>query len=207
MLYPRRDIALVNCEQITGIIFCGGRGRRLGGIEKPLIEVRKKALVEYVIERLRPQVERIILSIGADTNGYERFNCHLVTDATPDQGPLGGLVSALEAVDTDWIQTCPGDAPNTSVRLVQLLANDAKARGVAVAHDGKQRQNLTLLLHRDMAASLVRFFYAGGRAVHHWLDAEKIPASDLSRISVSFANINTPSELANFREMLGGGPT
>ena len=195
----------MNPGQVTGVILCGGRGRRLGLRDKPLIEVGDKALVEYVIERLRPQVARIILSIAADTKGYECFDCGLVKDSVPDEGPLGGLVSALEAVETDWIQSCPGDAPNTSSHLVRLLAGDAQTRGAAVAHDGEQRQNLTLLLHRDMAASLTRFYHAGGRAVHRWLDAEKIPASDLSQVSASFANINTPRELAAFREMVRTG--
>ena len=191
-------------EQVTGIIFCGGRGRRLGGVEKPLIRIGDKPLVAYAVDRLRPQVGRIILSVGADAQGYEQLGCDLVPDATPDQGPLGGLVSALDSVTTDWVQTCPADAPWTAPNLVERLTMDAEAQGAAVAHDGQQRQNLTLLLRRDAADSLARFYHAGGRAIHRWLDAEDIEHTDLSEIADSFININTPGELAAFRDAVQG---
>lgn len=189
-------------EAVTGVILCGGQGRRLGGIEKPLIRVSDKALLEYVIERLRPQVSRIILSVGASSAGYREFDCDLVPDAFPDQGPLGGLVSCFEALSSNWIQTCPGDAPWSAPNLVERLSEDAAKRGIAVAHDGRQRQNLTMLIGRDRASSLTRFFRNGGRAVHHWLDAEAIPSTDLSDIAASFVNINTPADLAAFRSTM-----
>lgn len=189
----------MNPQQVTGIILCGGQGRRLGGVDKPLIHVSGKALVEYVIERLRPQVSRILLSVGANSEGYRNFGCEFIKDASPGQGPLGGLVSCFEAVTSDWIQTCPGDAPRSAPNLVERLSEDARKRGVAVAHDGRRRQNLTMLIGIDHARLLTRFFLEGGRAAHHWLDSENIPPTDLSDIASSFLNINTPAELAAFR--------
>ena len=192
----------MNPQEVTGVILCGGQGRRLGGVEKPLIRVSDKALVEYVIESLRPQVSRILLSMGANSEGYQDFGCDLIPDASPYEGPLGGLVSCFEAVTSDWIQTCPGDAPWTAPDLVERLSDDAVKRDIAVAHDGQQRHNLTMLIRRDQASSLARFFGEGGRAVHHWLDAEGIPSTDLSDIASSFVNINTPSDLAAFRNAM-----
>ena len=101
-------------------------------------------------------------------------------------------------------QTCPADAPWTAPNLVERLTMDAEAQGAAVAHDGQQRQNLTLLLRRDAADSLARFYHAGGRAIHRWLDAEDIEHTDLSEIADSFININTPGELAAFRDAVQG---
>lgn len=186
-------------REVTGVILCGGQGRRLGGIDKPLIRISDKAMVEYVIERMKPQVSRILLSVGANSAGYRDFECDLVPDASPGEGPLGGLVSCFAAVTSEWVQTCPGDAPWTAPNLVERLSEDAIKRGIAVAHDGRQRQNLTMLIRHDRATSLARFFHEGGRAVHHWLDTKKIPATDLSDIASSFANINTPADLEAFR--------
>ncbi len=188
-------------QKVTGIILCGGQGRRLGRLDKPLIRVSDKALVEYVIERLRPQVSRVLLSVGGNSECYRDFGCDLVPDVSPGEGPLAGLVSCFEAVTSEWIQTCPGDAPRTSPTLVERLSADAIKRGIAVAHDGHRRQNLTMLIKRDRTSSLARFFHEGGRAVHHWLDAEQIPSTDLSEIAPSFANINTPRDLATFRKL------
>lgn len=196
-------------EEVTAIVLCGGRGRRLGGIEKPLVRAGGRALVEFVIERLRPQASRTALSLGAGQNqsDWRSFGCDLIVDAEPDQGPLGGLVSCIADSSAEWLLSCPGDAPWTAPNLVEVLSKDARARGVAVAHDGKRRQNLTLLIGRERAESLARFYADGGRAVFRWLEANAIPATDLSEIASSFVNINTPADLESFRRSIVANPT
>ena len=197
-------------EEVTAIVLCGGGGRRLGGpsgLAKPLVRIGERALVEFVIERLRPQASRIVLSLGArqDPKAWQDFGCDLLVDAEPDQGPLGGLVSCFAGFPGDRFLSCPGDAPWTAPNLVQALSGDALARGVAVAHDGGRRQNLTMLIGRDRAESLAKFYAGGGRAVHRWLDANAIPSTDLSAMAESFVNINTPADLENFRRSAGIG--
>lgn len=197
-------------EEVTAIVLCGGGGRRLGGpggLAKPLVRIGERALVEFVIERLRPQASRVVLSLGAgqDAKAWECFGCDFLVDAEPDQGPLGGLVSCFAGIPGEWFLSCPGDAPRTSPNLVQALSEDALARGVAVAHDGERRQNLTLLIGRERAESLAHFYAGGGRAVHRWLDANAIPSTDLSAMAESFVNINTPADLENFRRSAGIG--
>lgn len=194
-------------EEVTAIVLCGGRGRRLGGVEKSLVRIGERRLVEFVIDSLRPQVSRIVLSLGAGQNAraYQDFGCDLVVDAEADQGPLGGLVSCLESTEGEWFLSCPCDTPWTAPNLVEALSRDAGAHGVAVAHDGERRQNLTVLFSRELAGSLAEFYAGGGRAVHRWLDANAIPATDLSEMAASFVNINTPADLENFRRLAGAG--
>jgi len=189
----------VNASDVTGIVFCGGSGRRLGGVEKPLIEVAGRPLLAWVLERLREQVSTVVLS-GADGPAYARFGCEMVSDRVRGEGPLSGLATAVEVTTTDWIFTCPGDTPYLAENLVELLAADAERVGVAVPHDGNRRQNLFLLMHRDRAESLVRFFEQGGRAAHRWLDENGIGVTDLSAIAGSFFNVNTPDDLEAWRQ-------
>ena len=188
----------MNAEDVTGIVFCGGSGRRLGGVEKPLIEVAGRPLLAWVLERLGKQVATVVLS-GADGSAYARFGYEMVPDRAPGEGPLSGLATAVEVTTTDWIFTCPGDTPYLVENLVELLAPDAERAGVAVPHDGNRRQNLFLLMRRDRAESLVRFFEQGGRAVHRWLDQNGIGVTDLSAIAGSFFNVNTPDDLEAWR--------
>ncbi len=190
-------------EDISAIVLCGGSGRRLGGVDKPLLRVGEKALVEFVIARLRPQASRVVLSIGREPGPYQGFGCELVRDREPDQGPLGGLASCFAELAGPWLLTCPGDAPRTAPNLAASLFRDARERGIAVAHDGNRRQNLTMLLHRERAVSLMSFYADGGRAVHRWLDAEGIPSTLLPDLAKSFVNINTPVDLENFRRSPG----
>ena len=194
----------MNAEDITGVVFCGGSGRRLGGVEKPLIEVAGRPLLAWVLERLRKQVATVVLS-GADAAAYARFGCEMVPDRVPGEGPLSGLATAVEVTATEWILTCPGDTPYLPENLVELLAADAARAGVAVPHDGNRRQNLFLLLRRDLAESLVRFFDQGGRAAHRWLDENDIGVTDLSAIADSFFNVNTPDDLEAWRRRASDG--
>ena len=166
--------------------------------KKPLIEVAGRPLLAWVLERLQDQVATVVLS-GADGPPYARFGCGMVPDRTPGEGPLSGLATAVEVAATEWIFTCPGDTPYLAENLVELLAPDAERAGVAVPHDGNRRQNLFLLMRRDRAESLVRFFEQGGRAVHRWLDQNGIGVTDLSAIAGSFFNVNTPDDLEAWR--------
>lgn len=188
----------MNRKDITGIVFCGGAGRRLGGVQKPLIEVSGRPFLAWVLDRLRNQVGTVMLS-GADGPAYARFGCEMVPDRAPGEGPLSGLASAMEVVTTDWIFTCPGDSPYLAENLIELLTDDAERAGVAVPRDGNRRQNLFLLMRRERVESLVDFFNEGGRAAHRWLDANGIVATDLSAIAESFFNVNTPDDLEAWR--------
>jgi len=87
---------------------------------------------------------------------------------------------------------------------VELLAPDAERAGIAVPHDGNRRQNLFLLMRRDRAESLVRFFERGGRAAHRWLDQNDIGVTNLSVIAESFFNVNTPDDLEAWRRRATG---
>lgn len=180
---------------ITGIVLCGGRGRRFGGTNKALTQLRGRPLLDHVLTRLAPQVSRVVLSVGQSAKPFAQFGVEAIVDTQPGAGPLGGVASALPAVRTPWLLTCPADTPFLPTNLAQLLASDAERLGVAVPHDGTRRQNLFLLLRHDRALELARFFAGGGRAVHRWLDAEGIPCTDLSQCAAAFRNVNSPQEL------------
>ena len=208
-------------EDITGIVFCGGAGRRLGGVTKPLIDWRGRPLVGHVIDRVSRQVGAILLSTGADPELYARFRrradedpamrpglrsavappvpCRAVPDETPGEGPLGGFACCLGAVTTPWIFTCPGDSPHIAADLVERLTPDAERDGVAVPHDGRRRQNLFLLIRRDRADALATFYREGGRAIHRWLDATGVASTRLPDLADAFFNVNTHDDLAALR--------
>jgi len=188
--------ACIAPDDVTGIVLCGGQGRRFGGIDKPLVRVNDRRLLDHALERLAPQVYRIVLSVSAIEPAYREFGCQLVADEEAGEGPLAGLVSAFRVVKTKWALTLPGDTPRPAPSLVQRLAQDALARGVAVAHDGRRRQNLTMLIDEAGRDALTQFYRAGGRAVHRWFTEIALPSSDLSGLASSFININTPDDLA-----------
>ncbi len=188
---------LADLPAITAIILCGGRATRLGGIEKPLIDLGGTLLLAHVIARLEPMVDNLVLSVGQPSERYEQFGYPVVADEHPGQGPLAGIVSALAAVHTPWILTTPADTPFLPPHLVAALAPACARRGAVVASAGGHRQNLSMLLDRQQAAALAGFYRSGGRAVHRWLVANGIDEVEFPKDC--FFNINTPDDLARAR--------
>ena len=187
-------------EQTTAIVLCGGRGTRLGGEDKPLLDLGGKPLIAHVIERLAGQVDALLLSCAGDASVYRRFGRPVVLDRHHDQGPLGGFVSTLPEVATPWLLAMPCDVPFLPADLVAALAPTCRRRGAAVAAAGGRRQNLALLLDRRHAHSLATFFALGGRAIWRWLDADRVEAVEFP--ASAFHNVNTPADLAAARRRI-----
>ena len=186
--------------EVTAIVLCGGHGRRMAAVDKPLLRLGERTLVGHVIERLRPQVDRFVLSCGRSAAGYEQFGHPVVLDEQPGEGPLGGIVSALPEAAASWVLTTPADTPFLPSHLVDALAPACRREGAVVAMAGGRRQNLTLLLDRAGAESLRAFFARGGRAVHRWLRANAVPA--VAFPADDFLNVNTPAALEAARSRL-----
>ncbi len=186
------------CETACGQQASSGDDKPIGVHKRRLCIARCRAFCLLCNPQF-PIARSLPFGVGRNVNAYRHFGCDLVPDAEPDQGSLGGLVSCFAGIPVEWLLSCPGDAPWTAPNLVEALSKDARAHGVAVAHDGKRRQNLTLLIGREKAESLARFYVDGGRAVFRWIEANAIPATDLSEIASSFVNINTPADLEAFR--------
>ena len=191
----------LDAADITAIVLCGGAGRRFGGVAKPLADLHGKPLLGHVLDRLAGQAARIVLSVGADADGFAAFGVEAIADATPGAGPLGGLASTLPVVRSEWVLTCPADVPCLPRKLVRLLRADAERFGIAVPHDGARRQNLFLLARLERAQALARFFQDGGRAIHRWLDGEGVQSTGLSHCAAAFRNVNSPAELAELRAL------
>ena len=160
-------------DQITGLILCGGRGQRVGGADKPLLDFHGRPLVARVAATLAPQVRQLLISANRNAESYRDYG-PVVADALPDYaGPLAGIVAALD--------------------IVTRLAAGLNSGAAAVAHDGQRRQPLYLLLRADCLPSLKRYLESGQRSVHGWLetlDAREVHFGEAD----AFRNINDPTD-------------
>lgn len=192
---------MISKADITGIILCGGRGARLNGLDKPLIELGKKRIIDCMLERLRAQVHEVVLSCSRNVALYEALGHPVVVDGEPSEGPIAGLHESFAHATTEWVLTSPGDIPFISTTLVERLQKDAQRQGIAVPTIQGHQQNLCMLLSKKRRDSLDTFYLAGGRAVKEWLRQCEIPATDLTDLAQDFLNVNTIKELneARFR--------
>src|SRR5439155_19955733 len=85
---------------IVGLLLAGGQSRRMGGGDKALRLIGGRTLLERVIERLRPQVETLVLNANGDPARFAKFDLPVVPDSVPDfAGPLAGVLAGLDWTD------------------------------------------------------------------------------------------------------------
>ena len=142
-------------------------------------------------------MDDIVLSCAQPNPAYERLGCLVVLDTTPDEGPLGGIVSALDVIAPAWVLTAPADTPFLPMDLVASLAPACQQHGVVVANAGGRQQNLVMLMDEPHTVSLTRFFKTGGRAAHRWLNDNAAAVVEFP--AAGFLNVNTPADLAAAR--------
>ncbi|MGE5153810.1 MAG: molybdenum cofactor guanylyltransferase MobA [Bdellovibrio bacteriovorus] len=193
--------------QITGVILAGGRARRLGGVDKGLVEVAGLSLVERVIGVLTPQVGSLLINANRESGRYLRLGHPVIPDQRPGfPGPLAGIASALAAAPTDWILCVPCDTPWIPPDLGNRLglALEAGRADLAVAHDGVRLQPLHALIPVRLARSLDAYLDAGGSAVQDWYHTLRSAVADFSDQPGGFANLNTWGDLREMERRLGG---
>ena len=187
--YPR--------DAITGLVLAGGLARRMGGVDKGLIEVAGQPMIAHVLAALEPQVGRVLINANRSLESYARYGHRVVTDTLGDfQGPLAGVLSALDVIESDFLLTVPCDAPLLASDLAACMfeALSGAQADLAVAHDGSRQQPVFLLLRRQLAADLEDFLAAGGRKVDQWFVRHRVAEADLRHRQDSFINVNDLEE-------------
>ena len=184
---------------ITGVVFAGGQGRRMGGVDKGLVELDGRALVARVIERLAPQVGELVINANQNRDRYAAFGYPVVADVIPDfAGPLAGLHAAMAGATTPYIVTSPCDSPFLPADLVARLALALAATplDLAVARTFDQPHPVFSLVRTDVRPHLEAFLRGGGRKIDAWYATLRVADVRFDDEADAFRNINTAAELA-----------
>ena len=184
-------------DQVTGIVLAGGRARRMGGVDKGLVDLDGAPMISHGVRRIRPQVNKMIISANRNLPEYRKWSDQVVADTIGEfDGPLAGMASGLELVETEFAVTVPCDSPLVSNDLVSRMysACVSKAADIAVAHDGARLQPVFALLRRTLGASIVEFLESGERKIDKWFERHDFTAVDFSDTPESFLNINTQDD-------------
>lgn len=186
---------------VSGLVLAGGRGRRLGGIDKGLLDWQGETLAGRALARLGRQVAHLLVSANQHLDIYASLGAELVQDDPPDRGPLGGILAGLRVCPTDWLLCLPCDMPHLPGNLeARMLASLSRPEaGPAFAHDGERLQPLVALLPRSAAEDLQRFLDDGGRRADDWAKALGGQIVRFEDRGGAFANLNTPEDLAAAR--------
>lgn len=190
---------MVARTDITGIVLAGGQGRRMGSVDKGLVELDGRALVAHVIDRLGPQVAALVINANQNRDRYAAFGHAVVADAIGGfAGPLAGLHAGLSAATTPYVVTSPCDSPFLPHDLVERLAAafDQTPLDLAVARTFEQPHPVFSLVKRSVLPHLEAFLRAGGRKIDAWYRTLRVAEVSFDDEADAFRNINTAAELA-----------
>jgi molybdenum cofactor guanylyltransferase len=187
-------------SKTAAVILAGGQGRRLGGIEKALVEINGTRLIERVRERLAPQCLEVALSLRAQQAWTEPYAMPVILDRpTSESGPLGGIAAALhwaQSLDSrpKWVVTAPVDLPFLPNALVQkLTSTDAD---IGVAHSMGQTHYAVAAWRPHLFESLERALLDGPIAIRHFQSEHSVALHDWSPSAIDpFFNVNTAEDI------------
>jgi molybdenum cofactor guanylyltransferase len=197
---------MISKDDVTGVILAGGRGSRMGGVDKGLQNFRGMPMAMFTLLRLAPQVSELMINANRNLAAYESFGVPVWPDGLADYaGPLAGFLTGLEHCETEYLVTVPCDTPLFPQDLVARLAEALERDGADIATASAREDDSQLraqpvfsLMRRDLMESLVRFTQGGGRKIDAWTAQHRtvlVPFDRAGDEATAFANANTLAEL------------
>jgi molybdopterin-guanine dinucleotide biosynthesis protein A len=198
--------------KIVGLLLAGGQSRRMGGGDKALRVIGGVPLLDRVIERIRPQVETLVLNANGDPARFVNFGLPIVPDSVPDYaGPLAGVLAGLDWTaqhrpDCTHIVSVATDAPFLPRDLVSRLVCGMEESGadLACAASGGQPHPVIGLwavrLREDLRHAVVDETV---RKVDAWTARHRLATVLFPSEPIDpFFNANRPEDLATAAALL-----
>jgi molybdopterin-guanine dinucleotide biosynthesis protein A len=206
---------MIPAVAITGLILAGGRGARMGHVDKGLQLFKGLPLAAHAIARLAPQVGPLALNVNRNQALYAPFGLPLWPDLMPDfAGPLAGLQAGLSHCATPYLLSVPCDSPllpldlaarlstalleaNADLALASTDGDDAEAVG---GKPGRaQRHPVFCLLKTALLPRLNDYLRDGGRKMETWMNT--LTSVDVHfEERAAFDNINTLQQLQQLEQ-------
>jgi molybdopterin-guanine dinucleotide biosynthesis protein A len=186
---------------ITGLVLAGGRGSRMGGVDKGLQVYRGLPLARHALQRLAPQVGRLMINANRNLDVYGSMGIPVWPDEIDDYpGPLAGMLAGLAHCETPYLVTVPCDTPDFPLDLVERLERGLVEAGADMAiactrgTDRLLPQPVFCLMKVSLIDSLRTFVARGERKTGLWAH-ECHGARVMFDDEAAFFNINTLGEL------------
>ena len=177
---------------VTLGILAGGRGSRLGGVDKAWLQRGGVPQVVRIARRFGGECAAVLVSANRDLMRYADAGLDAVADRVADIGPLGGLDAFAGACATPWLFTLPVDIVDANDCLLRTLAQ-AGGDG-AVASDDDGLQPLFALYRLDaLRPAIASALASGSHSMQAMQRAMALPT--VAFAGLRFGNLNTPADL------------
>ena len=199
-------------DTVAGVLLAGGRARRMGGGDKGLQKLGGRPIIEYILERARPQVSTLVINANGDPERFSAFGLDVVADVIEGfAGPLAGVLTGMEwaaakGPGTGWVATFATDAPFVPLDLVSRLSAAVEKEGaeMACAASGGRAHPVFGLWPVAKATDLRRAMIDEDmRKIDLWTARYHLIEVDFSDHPFDpFFNINEPDHLAEAERIL-----
>jgi len=190
---------------IVGLLLAGGLSRRMGGGDKALRLLAGQTLLDRVIDRVRPQVDALVLNANGEPSRFARFGLPVVADSIADfAGPLAGILAGLDWTaanrpDCAFVVSLATDAPFLPTDLVARLVggmNEAAAELACAASAGQPHPVIGLWPVRLRDKLRRALAEEGVRKVDVWTARYRLATVDFPVTAIDpFFNANRPEDL------------
>jgi molybdopterin-guanine dinucleotide biosynthesis protein A len=174
----------------------------MGGQDKGwLNDDRGVPLIQRVIDALPSTLARVVISANRSQDRYRRLATEVLEDGYPgNQGPLAGILAALQAIPEPYLLVLPCDSAYPPTDLLARLARawDPETR-IAAAHDGERLQPLFSLWRATERDPLAAYLAAGERRVDRYLARRGAVEVNFADNRSAFANLNTVADYQRWK--------
>ncbi|WP_186367850.1 molybdenum cofactor guanylyltransferase MobA [Yersinia kristensenii] len=180
---------------ITGVILAGGRSSRMGGNDKGLILLHNKPMFQHVIDRLKPQVNDLLINSNRNQEIYQQSGIPVINDIiTGFVGPLAGMHTGLSYSATEWVVFAPCDVPALPSNLVSQLWQGKQQALAAYVHDGERPHPTLALIHVSLKSLLAEYLAKGDRKLMIFMESVNAQSVIFKGQGDQFSNLNTPTD-------------
>ena len=189
------DLSPLPCSVL---LLSGGRGQRMGGQDKGLLQWRGQPLIAHLQSLVRPLTDDLIISCNRNQQHYAAYADQLVNDDSPDfPGPLAGIRAGLCAARHEHLLILPCDVPHIDARLLAELRETAQRNPllpVMVRH-GEFWEPLICIIPTHLRSEVEQAWHAGERSPRKIFLQLGGVGLECTADDPRLANLNTPELL------------
>lgn len=185
------------------LLLAGGRGQRMGGRDKGLIEWRGEPMIQHLHRLTRPLTDDLIISCNRNLDRYATYADQVIQDSDTDfNGPLAGIRAALPLARHAALLVLPCDVPLIDESLLQALRETARRHpdNPVMVREGEHWQPLLCIIPTAHAAMLEAAWQSGERSPRRALAPLQPIALQVDADDPRLANLNTPCLLAGIED-------
>ena len=190
-------------SEIAVVIMIGGKSSRLGGGIKSLIKINNKKIFDIILERIQPQIDKIIINSNIEDTEISKYKFPIIKDVKQGYlGPLAGIHAGMQWLNknnpkVDWLLTLPGDTPFIPLNLVscfeEKINQDSK---IILAKSNDKIHPIIGAWHTSLLTSLNKHLESGTRKILEWAENHPLEFLEFNEKDYDpFFNINTQIDI------------